>query len=77
MEGSEGLLKKNPPEIQAFIGKLSVFEKTLLQHHYERYLNISQDAPEDDIKKAQLVLNLIGKVVAIDGKWTNALGELL
>ena len=77
MEGSSGILKKSPTEIKELISTLGIFEKTLLKYHYQKYLNISKNAPENDIRKAQFVLSLFGNQVDIDGKWSKNMEQLL
>lgn len=73
MEGISGVLQKSPEEIKTFIGTLGVFEKTVLKYHYQKYLSISKNASESDIKKAQFVLSVFGSQVVIDGKWSKEL----
>jgi hypothetical protein len=77
IESSSGILRKSPTEIKEFISKLGIFEKTLLKYHYQKYLNISNNASESDIMKAQFVLSLFGNQLDIDGKLSKNMEELL
>lgn len=77
IEGTDGILKKTPEDIQKYLSTLWDFEKTVLAEHYKSSLNVSHTSSPEAIKNAQLALVLLGKNITIDGRWTEKLRELL